>query len=357
MADLLDRVDKKSTCALKKIRRLQRMKKYIQDKRGEIILKGKLRMSPNVHDHGHTTDECKVLQREIENLITKGHLKQFIKTNDRQQRGRRRNQWRIEEALMKDPSVINTISGGPSAGGLSSYSRKAYARQVNLTQGPAKCTKVSTSLALEFDDVDLDRVSLPHDDALCLRTGERNRPPHNHRKGSTSSSESVVSAVLIREQDGRQLRIYYVRKVLQGAEQRYLNAEKLTFALLIAARKLRPYFQSHTIIVLIDKPLRRILHKLDLSGRLVSWSLELGEFDIHYRPRPSIKGQTLTDFIVEWTFPIEDEEPLLSAQLELFTWTLFVDGSPNINGSCAGLILNGPDGLTIEYALRFDFQA
>ncbi|KAK3015727.1 hypothetical protein RJ639_005927 [Escallonia herrerae] len=43
---------------------------------------------------------------------------------------------------------------------------RAYARQVNLTQGPAKRTKTSTSL--EFDDADLDRISMPHDDALVI---------------------------------------------------------------------------------------------------------------------------------------------------------------------------------------------
>ncbi|KAK2997629.1 hypothetical protein RJ639_025207 [Escallonia herrerae] len=69
---------------------------------------------------------------------------------------------------MKDPPVINTISGGLSAGGLINSSRKAYTRQVNLTQGPTKRTKVSTSLALEFDDADLDGVSLPHDDAFVI---------------------------------------------------------------------------------------------------------------------------------------------------------------------------------------------
>ncbi|KAK3002810.1 hypothetical protein RJ639_019376 [Escallonia herrerae] len=116
-------------------------------------------------DHGHTTDECKVLQREIENLITKGHLKQFIKANDRQQNGRR-NQRRTGETQPKDPPVINTISGGPSAGGLSSSSRKAYARHVNLTQGSTKRPRTSTSL--EFNDADLDGISLPHDDALVI---------------------------------------------------------------------------------------------------------------------------------------------------------------------------------------------
>ncbi|KAK3019470.1 hypothetical protein RJ639_005154 [Escallonia herrerae] len=117
-------------------------------------------------DHGHTTDECKVLQPEIENLIAKGHLKHFVKTNDRQQSGKRGNQRRAEEAPVKDPPVINTIFGRPSTGGLSSSSRKAYARQVNLTQGPAKRPRASTSL--EFNDVDLDGISLPHDDALVI---------------------------------------------------------------------------------------------------------------------------------------------------------------------------------------------
>ncbi|XP_077242600.1 uncharacterized protein LOC143883127 [Tasmannia lanceolata] len=38
-------------------------------------------------------------------------------------------------------------------------------------------------------------------------------------------------------------------------------------------------------------------------------------------------------------------------------WSLFVDGSSNKQGSGAGLILTGPDGLSIEYVLRFCFKA
>ncbi|KAK3021959.1 hypothetical protein RJ639_045654 [Escallonia herrerae] len=492
-------------------------------------------------DHGHTTDECKVLQREIENLITKGHLKQFIKANDRQQNGRR-NQRRTGETQPKDPPVINTISGGPSAGGLSSSSRKAYARHVNLTQGSTKRPRTSTSL--EFNDADLDGISLPHDDALVITlrvdafnikrflvdTGssadiifedafnqmgisdDRVKPISSPLYGFTGASapvrgiasltivvgepprqavhtldfliakikssyngilgrtglnklqavastyhlvmkfptpvgvglvkgdqtlarrcyvascrteetlsiddqrdgkvlrraepalknmknfewtaecqtsfdelkeylasppllskpvmgedlflylavaESAVSAVLVREQDGQQLPVYYVSKVLQGAEQRYPNAEKLAFALLNAARKLRPYFQSHTITVLTDKPLRRILHKPDLSGRLIPWSVELGEFDIHYRPRPSIKGQALADFIVECTLPIEVEEsplgverPLLPDQLGLFTWTLYTNGQTEVTNRTLlqGIKkkLNGAKGLWVD---------
>ncbi|KAK3008497.1 hypothetical protein RJ639_014895 [Escallonia herrerae] len=271
---------------------------------------------------------------------------------------------------------------------LSSSSRKAYVQQVNLTQGPAKRKKASTSL--EFDEADLDRISLPHDDALMEISYDRVKPISSPLYGFTGASapvrgiasltvivgevpqqavhtlnflivkvkswynrilgriglnklqavaltyhlvmkfptptgvgfvkgnqtlarrcyvascraeetlsindqrdkkairraepietlisipltegdnewqeylalppllskpvmgedfflylavaESAVNAVLVEEQDGQQFPVYYVSKVLQGAEQRYPNAEKLAFALLIAARKLRPYF-------------------------------------------------------------------------------------------------------------------
>ncbi|KAK3026858.1 hypothetical protein RJ639_042358 [Escallonia herrerae] len=57
-------------------------------------------------DHGHKMEECKVLQREIENLIAKGHFKQFVKNNNRQQTGGRNNPRRVDEAPPKDPHVI-----------------------------------------------------------------------------------------------------------------------------------------------------------------------------------------------------------------------------------------------------------
>ena len=62
--------------------------------------------------------------------------------------------------------------------------------------------------------------------------------------------------------------------------------EKLAFVLIIATRKLKPYFQAHTIVVLADKPLR---------------AMELSEFDIYYRPRTAIKGQAVAEFIAEFT--------------------------------------------------------
>lgn len=93
------------------------------------------------------------------------------------------------------------------------------------------------------------------------------------------------------------------RNGVRDAELRYHKIEKVAYALIIAARKLRPYFSAHTIVVLTDQPLRRVLRRPETSGRMITWSVELSEFDIQYRPRPAIKSQVLADFIVECSLP------------------------------------------------------
>ena len=55
-------------------------------------------------------------------------------------------------------------------------------------------------------------------------------------------SPTVVSSALIREEDGVQLPVYYTSKAFQGAEERCLVMEKLAVALVVATRKLQPYF-------------------------------------------------------------------------------------------------------------------
>ncbi|XP_077232437.1 uncharacterized protein LOC143869766 [Tasmannia lanceolata] len=146
-----------------------------------------------------------------------------------------------------------------------------------------------------------------------------------------------------------------------------------------------------------EQPLRKILHRLNTSGRLVRWAVELSEFDIQFLPRPAIKAQVLADFIAECTLPADaeinqppseevdktpggqsdatsdqnldkeadtlgetngtgrveekdkmEEEPL---------WELHMDGSSNYLGSGAGLILTGPENFVMDYAVRFGFKA
>ncbi|XP_077228335.1 uncharacterized protein LOC143861280 [Tasmannia lanceolata] len=71
----------------------------------------------------------------------------------------------------------------------------------------------------------------------------------------------------------------------------FMEIENFAFAVVISARKLRPYFQAHHVTVLTDQPLWKILQKPDTSGRLINWAVELGKFDIQIKPRSAIKSQ------------------------------------------------------------------
>ena len=86
----------------------------------------------------------------------------------------------------------------------------------------------------------------------------------------------------------------------------------------------------------------------------MKWAIELSEFDIRYKPKTVIKGQVLADFVVEFT----SAKPVENAQTmpDLLIWKLSVDGAANSKGSGAELILTSPEGIDIEYALRFGFQ-
>jgi len=90
----------------------------------------------------------------------------------------------------------------------------------------------------------------------------------------------VVSAALVREEDGSQRPVYFISWAFRGAEERYPQMEKLALVLVTMARKLKPYFQAHTIIVLTNWPLRKAMSSLEAIGWMALWAVELSEFDI-----------------------------------------------------------------------------
>ncbi|KAL2243910.1 UNVERIFIED_CONTAM: Retrovirus-related Pol polyprotein from transposon opus [Sesamum indicum] len=105
-----------------------------------------------------------------------------------------------------------------------------------------------------------------------LKTYLRSPPLLTNPKGSEvlyvylAVSENAISSALVRKEEGVQSPIYYVSKMLQGAERRYAQIEKLALALVVTARKLRPYFQGHRIVVLTNHPLRNVLTRPEASG-------------------------------------------------------------------------------------------
>ena len=93
-------------------------------------------------------------------------------------------------------------------------------------------------------------------------------------------SPAVVSATLVREEDRVQKLVYYTSRALQGAEERYPPMEKLAFTLVTVTRKLKPYFQAHTMVILTNKPLRRAMSNPEAARRMALWAIELSEFDV-----------------------------------------------------------------------------
>ena len=78
-------------------------------------------------------------------------------------------------------------------------------------------------------------------------------------------SPTAISAALIREEEKVQKPVYYASRALRGAEERYPPMEKLAFVLVTVARKLKPYFQAYTVVVLTNRPLRRAMSNPDAA--------------------------------------------------------------------------------------------
>ncbi|XP_075636948.1 uncharacterized protein LOC142609239 [Castanea sativa] len=163
-------------------------------------------------------------------------------------------------------------------------------------------------------------------------------------------SLAAISAALIREEDKVQRLVYFISRALRGVEERYPQMEKLAFALVTAAWKLKPYFQVHTINVLTDKPLRRAMSSPEAVRRMALWAIELSEFDIRYQPRAAVKGPILEDFIVEFTI-IKDQ-----GAEETPMWRVHTDGSSNKHAGGAGVVLHTPEGDKVECMIHLDFS-
>jgi hypothetical protein len=144
---------------------------------------------------------------------------------------------------------------------------------------------------------------------------------------TTLTPPSAVSAALVKEkQDGqikKQAPVYFVSEVLSLSKKNYTELEKVLYAVLMASRKLRHYFQAYHIIVPSSQPLKDIMRNREATGRIGKWAAELNEFSIDYVHRSSIQSQALADFIADWTPGAQEEETNKDAE----AWIVFCDGS------------------------------
>jgi ribonuclease HI len=149
--------------------------------------------------------------------------------------------------------------------------------------------------------------------------------------------------------------VYFISEVLHEAKTRYLEVHKLLYAVLIASRKLRHYFQAHRISAVTSYP--------NATGNIAKWTAELAEFELDFVLRNVVKSHVLANFIVNWTpsaSPLggpDDSEP--EPRALVFTgshWTLFFDGSSRKQGADAGVVLLAPHGNQIKYMVYLYFM-
>lgn len=135
----------------------------------------------------------------------------------------------------------------------------------------------------------------------------------------------------------------------------------MALALVVTARRLRPYFQAHAIQVLTDQPLWVILHKPETLGRLVKWSIKLSKFNIEYHPQEVIKGQAIANFIAKYTYDPVAEPPevrdIHTEEVDQEEWVVNVDGFSTSIAAGGGVVLITPEKDRLEYAIKFRFKA
>jgi hypothetical protein len=129
-----------------------------------------------------------------------------------------------------------------------------------------------------------------------------------------SASSSAVSAVLVQEKEEdrklKQIPVYFASEALSGSKIFYSELEKIAYAVIMAARKLRHYFEGHRIRVITNQPLNNLFANREASTRIIKWGTELFEYVVDFERRSAIITQVLADFVVDWTSPIQNFEEM-----------------------------------------------
>jgi hypothetical protein len=169
-----------------------------------------------------------------------------------------------------------------------------------------------------------------------------------------AATDTAVTAVLVEERMEanalKQFPIYYVSEALSGSKLFYSEMEKMAYAVVMAKRKLRHYFQSHNISVPTAFPLRDMFENKESTRRMGKWATELAEHVINFVARSAIKSQVLADFVADWTPSASKGGPIVSEPV----WEVQCNGAYCHLGSAAAAVLKSPSGIKLRYALRLN---
>ncbi|XP_020258613.1 uncharacterized protein LOC109835023 [Asparagus officinalis] len=156
--------------------------------------------------------------------------------------------------------------------------------------------------------------------------------------------EHSLGALLAQNDDaGYEQGIYYLSRTMQGTEQHYPIIKKECLAFVFAIQKMRHYLVGQTIHVISRmNPIRVFMTQpVALNWRLARWALLLSQYDIHFMPQKSVKGQAICNLMASHPLgakadlfedlPNEPPEANITSSSEV--WQMFFDGASRAGAS------------------------
>ncbi|TYK03499.1 uncharacterized protein E5676_scaffold121G001200 [Cucumis melo var. makuwa] len=177
-------------------------------------------------------------------------------------------------------------------------------------------------------------------------------------KGIYYYKERCLGALLAQEEEkGKGRTLYYLSRTLVGAKVNCSPIEKMCLSLFFAIDKLRHYMQTFTVhLVAKADPIKYVLFRPIISGRLAKWAVLLQQYNIVYIPQKAIKGQALVDFLADHPIPsdwklcedLPDDEVFFTEVME--PWTMYFDGAARRSGARVGIVLISPEKHMLPYS-------
>jgi hypothetical protein len=153
-----------------------------------------------------------------------------------------------------------------------------------------------------------------------------------------------------KEEEGKlkkKILVYFASEALSGSKLFYSELEKIAYAVVMAARKLRHYFKGHRTRVITNQPLNDLFTNKEASTRIIKWDAELSEDTVDFERRSAIKSQVLADFIVDWTSPDHNFDEVI-----ITPWVVNCDGAWCNRGVGISAIITYLAGIVIRYTAR-----
>ena len=178
-------------------------------------------------------------------------------------------------------------------------------------------------------------------------------PPNGrkHMRLHISASVNTIGSMLAQEDNnGIERAIYYLSRVLNDAETRYTSIEKLCLCLYFSCIKLKYYIKPVDVYVSSHcDVIKHMLSKPILHSRIGKWALALTEYSLIFQPLKAMKGQIVSDFIVDHAV-VESHQQYV----DLKPWKLYFDGSTYREGSGVGVLIISPDGIPTKLKYKIE---